>query len=87
MMRITPHILFFSPVRHAVQEYQHLSSIAKTQVISSKSRAEFFNDVKSKYNDITAIYSTSSSYAASPPPNSSRLFLNPARLPVNLIKN
>jgi len=58
-----PQILFFNPVRHALDAYRKLSSIAQTEVIASKSRAEFFEDVKSKYKDIVAIYSTSSSYA------------------------
>ena len=60
-----PHILFFNPVRHAFEAFKKLSSIAQTEVIASKSRSEFFSDVKEKYKDIVAIYSTSSSYAAS----------------------
>lgn len=58
-----PSILFFNPVRHALAQYQDLSSRIPTGVISSSSRAEFFKDVEGKYRDIVAIYSTSSSYA------------------------
>ncbi|CZR56506.1 probable glyoxylate/hydroxypyruvate reductase (D-isomer-specific 2-hydroxy acid dehydrogenase superfamily) [Phialocephala subalpina] len=58
-----PRILLFNPIRHAHDAYKKLSQVARTEVISSKSRAEFFEDVKDKYKDIVAIYSTSSSYA------------------------
>jgi glyoxylate reductase len=60
-----PFILFFNPVRHALGVYQTLSTVARTEVIASKSRAEFFQDLKEKYKNIVAIYSTSSSYAVS----------------------
>jgi glyoxylate reductase len=62
-----PHILFFNPVRHALAAYQKLSSVAQTEILASKSRAELFQDFKVKYNNITAIYSTSSSYAVRQP--------------------
>lgn len=62
-----PRVLFFNPVRHAFDEYKKLSLVVQTEVVASKSRAEFFADVKGKYKDITAIYSTSSSYTASFP--------------------
>lgn len=58
-----PRILFFNPVRHAFEAYRRLSLETQTEVIASKSRAEFFKDTKDKYKDIVAIYSTSLSYA------------------------
>ncbi|KAL5322815.1 hypothetical protein ACEPPN_010794 [Leptodophora sp. 'Broadleaf-Isolate-01'] len=58
-----PRILFFNPVRHALENFRKLSSVAQTEVLTSKSRAEFFNECKGKYKDIVAIYSTSSSCA------------------------
>jgi glyoxylate reductase len=58
-----PRILFFNPVRHALEAYQKLSLETRTEVIASKSRAEFFQDVKDRYKDVVAIYSTSSSYS------------------------
>lgn len=62
-----PRILFFSPVRHAVAAYESLHSVAAPEVVTSKSRAEFFADVKTKYRDIQAIYRTSSSGAVCSP--------------------
>jgi glyoxylate reductase len=56
-----PRILFFNPVRHATASYRALSSVAITEVVTSKSRAEFFADIKQKYRDVQAIYRTSSS--------------------------
>jgi hypothetical protein len=61
-----PRILFFNPVRHAHAVYKSLSSVTQPELLSSKSRAELFQDFKEKYNNITAIYSTSSSYAVRP---------------------
>ena len=58
-----PRILFFNPVRHALANFQKLSSVAQTEVVASKSRADFFEECKGKYKDVVAIYSTSSSYA------------------------
>jgi hypothetical protein len=58
-----PRILFFNPVRHAIAKHRALSSVAVTEVVTSKSRAEFFADMKHKYSDIQAIYRTSASGA------------------------
>lgn len=58
-----PRILFFNPVRHAIAMYHDLSSVAATEVVTSRSRAEFFADIKQKYSDIQAIYRTSASGA------------------------
>ncbi|PVH87194.1 hypothetical protein DL98DRAFT_556697 [Cadophora sp. DSE1049] len=58
-----PRILFFNPVRHALENFQKLSFVAQTEVVASTSRADFFEECKDKYKDIVAIYSTSSSYA------------------------
>ena len=58
-----PLILFFNPVRHAVAAYKSLASIARTEVVTSKSRHEFFKDTRDKYKDAVAIYRTSASGA------------------------
>lgn len=62
-MSLKPLILFFTPVRHATEVYKALSNIARTEVVTSKSREEFFKDVKEKYRDAQAIYRTSASGA------------------------
>jgi glyoxylate reductase len=46
-----PRILSFNPVRHAIEAYGKLATVAQTEVIASKSRAEFFEDVKGRYKD------------------------------------
>ena len=58
-----PRILFFNPVRQAIAAYRALSSVAITDVVTSKSRKEFFADIKQKYSDVQAIYRTSASGA------------------------
>ncbi|KAM5347576.1 hypothetical protein ACJ41O_007400 [Fusarium nematophilum] len=58
-----PRILFFNPVRHALSAYEALRLVARPEVVTSKSRAEFFSDLTSKYHDIQAIYRTSASGA------------------------
>lgn len=58
-----PRILFFNPVRHAVAAYETLHNVAAPEVVTSKSRAEFFADLKTKYHNIRAIYRTSASGA------------------------
>ncbi|KAJ3539903.1 hypothetical protein NM208_g5299 [Fusarium decemcellulare] len=58
-----PRILFFNPVRHALAAYEALHKVAAPEVVTSKSRPEFFTDIKSKYHDIQAIYRTSASGA------------------------
>lgn len=65
MSSAKPRILFFNPVRHAVQFYDKLQEHAHTEVVTSKSREEFFKDVTEKYKDIFAIYRTSASGAVS----------------------
>ncbi|RAK90120.1 2-hydroxyacid dehydrogenase [Aspergillus costaricaensis CBS 115574] len=63
MSSAKPRILFFNPVRHAVPFYVKLQEHAHTEVVTSKSREEFFKDVTEKYKDIFAIYRTSASGA------------------------
>jgi lactate dehydrogenase-like 2-hydroxyacid dehydrogenase len=63
MVIAKPRILFFSPVRHALQAYDALQKGASTEVVTSTSRKEFFSDIRSKYSDIQAIYRTSASGA------------------------
>ncbi|KAK2730988.1 hydroxyisocaproate dehydrogenase [Colletotrichum kahawae] len=63
MSQTKPRILFFNPVRHAVAEYEALKAVATPEVVTSKSRTEFFSDLKSKYQDIQAIWRTSASGA------------------------
>ncbi|KAE8417822.1 hypothetical protein BDV36DRAFT_309069 [Aspergillus pseudocaelatus] len=58
-----PFILFFNPVRHAVPFYQQLQKVARTEVVTSKSREEFYSDLQRKYKDISIIYRTSASGA------------------------
>lgn len=58
-----PLILFFNPVRHALATYRALSKVARTELLTSTSRNDFFNDLKGKYEDVNAIYRTSASGA------------------------
>ena len=58
-----PRILLFNPVRHAVAAYEALSRTTSPEVVTSKGRPAFFEDVKTKYSDIQAIYRTSASGA------------------------
>ncbi|KAJ5088818.1 hypothetical protein N7456_012434 [Penicillium angulare] len=58
-----PFVLFFNPVKHAGSVYAKLQNIAHTEVVTSKSRDEFFKDVRDKYKNIFAIYRTSASGA------------------------
>jgi hypothetical protein len=60
-MSSKPFILFFNPVRHAVPFFEKLQELAHTEVVTSKSREEFFKDVADKYKNIFAIYRTSAS--------------------------
>lgn len=62
-----PFILFFNPVRHAEAYYESLQDIARTEVVTSKSRDEFFKDLETKYKDISVIYRTSASGAVCQP--------------------
>jgi glyoxylate reductase len=52
-----PKILFFNPVKHALAQYK------EPEVVTSPSRAEFFEDCHTKYQDVVAIYRTSASGA------------------------
>ncbi|KAJ5195679.1 hypothetical protein N7449_006158 [Penicillium cf. viridicatum] len=56
-----PFVLFFNPVQHAMPFFQKLQEVAHTEVITSKSREEFFNDITDKYKNIFAVYRTSAS--------------------------
>ncbi|KAF7557563.1 hypothetical protein G7Z17_g597 [Cylindrodendrum hubeiense] len=56
-----PRILFFNPVRHALAAYEALHAVTTPEVVTSKSRSEFFADLQTKYHDIQAIYRTSAS--------------------------
>lgn len=60
-----PFILFFNPVRHAVPFYHQLQKVARTEVVTSKSREEFYSDLRRKYKDFSIIYRTSASGAVS----------------------
>lgn len=63
MSSAKPFILFFNPVRHAKAYYESLQEVARTEVVTSKSRDEFFKDLEGKYKDISVIYRTSASGA------------------------
>ncbi|CAI7615652.1 unnamed protein product [Penicillium palitans] len=56
-----PFVLFFNPVQHALPFFQKLQEVAHTEVITSKSREEFFKDITDKYKNIFAVYRTSAS--------------------------
>ncbi|KAI9150833.1 Glyoxylate reductase 1 [Paramyrothecium foliicola] len=56
-------ILFFTPIKHAKPFYESLQSVAHTEVVTSKSRDEFFRDLDDKYKDISVVYRTSASGA------------------------
>jgi len=56
-----PRILFFNPVRHALAAFEAIGKVAQVEVVESKSRQEFFEDIEEKYHDIRAIYRTSAS--------------------------
>ncbi|PYI20035.1 2-hydroxyacid dehydrogenase [Aspergillus violaceofuscus CBS 115571] len=58
-----PFVLFFNPVKHAGDFYKKLQDVAHTEVVTSKTRDEFFKDLQDKYQDIFAIYRTSASGA------------------------
>lgn len=60
-----PFVLFFNPVKYARPFLEKLQQVAHTEVVTSKTRAEFFHDLKHKYKDIFAIYRTSASGAVS----------------------
>jgi glyoxylate reductase len=51
-------ILLLGKIIHAGKEYSELSSIAQLVDFTSTSRQEFINDLKTKYSDITGIFST-----------------------------
>ncbi|KAK1511295.1 uncharacterized protein CCOS01_15057 [Colletotrichum costaricense] len=61
MSQSKPRILFFNAVRHALQEYEALKLVANPEVVTSTSRDQFFSDLRSKYQNIEAIFRTSSS--------------------------
>lgn len=65
MQSTRPFILFFNSVRRAVSFNQQLQKIARTELVTSKSRDEFFSDLQGKYKDISVIYMTSASGAVS----------------------
>ncbi|KAF2158521.1 hypothetical protein M409DRAFT_71610 [Zasmidium cellare ATCC 36951] len=58
-----PRILLFNPVRHALAAYKALGDTTAPEVVTSKSRSEFFKDCQGKYADVAAIYRTSASGA------------------------
>jgi hypothetical protein len=60
-----PFVLFFNPVRHAKSFYKKFQDVAQTEVVTSKSREEFYKDIRGKYKDIFALYTTSASTAVS----------------------
>ena len=60
-----PKILFFNPVKHALAQYKELQESTAPEVVTSASRAEFFEDCQTKYQNVVAIYRTSASGAVS----------------------
>jgi hypothetical protein len=57
-----PRILFCNPVIHARDVYEALCSVAQKVTVESKSRLEFLEDVKTKYNDVLVIYTTAKTF-------------------------
>ncbi|KAI9042135.1 D-mandelate dehydrogenase-like dehydrogenase [Aspergillus affinis] len=58
-----PLVLFFNAVRHAHSSFQQLQQMARTEIVTSKNRETFFQDIQGKYKDAFAIYRTSASGA------------------------
>ncbi|CAK7205475.1 hypothetical protein SEUCBS139899_008250 [Sporothrix eucalyptigena] len=58
-----PRILFFNAVQSALAQYEALGAVASTELVTSTTRAEFFDDLQHKYHDIRAIVRTSASGA------------------------
>ena len=63
MSSAKPLVLFFNPVRHAKAVYEDLQKVARTEVVTSKSREGFYQDLNTKYQEVTVIYRTSASGA------------------------
>ncbi|KAL3429774.1 D-isomer specific 2-hydroxyacid dehydrogenase [Aspergillus tetrazonus] len=63
MQSTKPFVLFFNPVKFARPFYEQLQIVAHTEVVTSRNRTEFFQDLQDKYRNIFAIYRTSSSGA------------------------
>lgn len=51
-------VLLIGSIVHATKEWASLGNVAELVELTSKNRAEFLQDLKGKYSDITAIYST-----------------------------
>lgn len=68
MMTSKPRILLFNPVKHALPEYEELQKSTSPELVTSKSREEFFEDCQTKYVNIAAIYRKSASGAVRLPP-------------------
>jgi glyoxylate reductase len=60
-----PLVLFFNPVRHAKAFFEEFRQVAQAQIVTSRTREEFFHDLQGKYNDVFAIYRTPASGAVS----------------------
>ncbi|KAK9474975.1 D-isomer specific 2-hydroxyacid dehydrogenase [Dipodascopsis tothii] len=54
-----PKVLMVGKVNYAIEEWNALSDIAELEVCTSANRAEFIEDLKTKYNDVAAIYHNS----------------------------
>ncbi|KAF5101458.1 hypothetical protein DV451_002155 [Geotrichum candidum] len=57
----TPKVLFLGTVFYATEEKAKLAEIADLVDLESRSREEFFQDLKGKYSDVVGIYRTVSS--------------------------
>lgn len=56
-----PLVLFFNPIDHAHGFLTKLQEVARTEVVTSKSREEWFKDLEGKYKDVYVIYRTTTS--------------------------
>lgn len=51
-----PQVLLMGPVSSNVEEWKEIENMAEIMVLSSNDRAEFIDDLKTKYSEIFAIY-------------------------------
>lgn len=58
---VKPKVLLLGKVIYAVKEWEALSDVAELAVLESKSRTEFFQDLKGKYSDVVGIFRTAAS--------------------------
>lgn len=58
MSAVKNKVLLIGSIIHAQKEWTSLNNVAELLELTSKNRSEFLSDLRGKYSDITAIYST-----------------------------